>query len=160
MQPEIDVEPDWGRIGGKVEKKNICSNGQKKEASRLGVKSGYEVLLLQWQNWRMKQSWGKEIENSTFAPTGRKEKQAELEEKLKKRIFAPTGRKEKQAELEEKLKKRIFAPTGRRDKQADLGKEIENSTFAPAGRKEKQAELEEKVEKKNICSNRQKREAS
>ena len=139
MQPEIDVEPDWGRIGGKVEKKNICSNGQKKEASRLGVKSGYEVLLLQWQNWRMKQSWGKEIENSTFAPTGRKEKQAELEEKLKKRIFAPTGR---------------------RDKQADLGKEIENSTFAPAGRKEKQAELEEKVEKKNICSNRQKEEAS
>ena len=40
------------------------------------------------------------------------------------------------------------------------GKEIENSTFAPTGRKEKQAELEEKVEKKNICSNRQKEEAS
>ena len=94
-----------------------CSNGQKSEASRLGVKCVYEEWLLQWQNWRIKQSWGKEIENSTFAPTGRKEKQAEFGGKLKKRIFAPTGRKKKQAGLGEKLKNRTFTPTKRKEEK-------------------------------------------
>ncbi len=73
-----------------------CSNGKTREASRLGVKSGYEEWLLQWQNWRMKQTWGKEIENSTFAPTGRKEKQAELEEKVEKKNIC-SNRQKKQA---------------------------------------------------------------
>ena len=70
---------DEADLGQRDRKQYICSNRQKSEASRLGVKSGYEVLLLQWQNWRIKQSWGKEIENSTFAPTGRRKKQAGLE---------------------------------------------------------------------------------
>ena len=43
MQPEIDSRVDGSRIGvefwEKVEKKNICSNGQKEEASRIGAKS-------------------------------------------------------------------------------------------------------------------------
>ena len=51
-------------------------------------------MLLQWQNWRMKQTWGKEIENSTFAPTGRKEKQAELEEKVEKKNICSNRQKE------------------------------------------------------------------
>ena len=76
--------------------KSGCSNGKTSEASRFGVKSGYEVCLLQWQNWRMKQAWGKEIENSTFAPTGRKEKQAELEEKVEKKNIC-SNRQKRQA---------------------------------------------------------------
>ena len=118
MPPGIDLRLDWSRIegelfflGGKAEKKNVCSNGQKEEASRLGVKCGYEVCLLQWQNWRMKQSRGKEMENRIFAPTGRRKKQAEFGEKLKKRIFAPTGRRDKQAELGEKAKIEENPPT-------------------------------------------------
>ena len=76
--------------------KYCCSNGKTSEASRLGVKCVYEEWLLQWQSWRMKQNWGKEIENSTFAPTGRKEKQAELEEKVEKKNIC-SNRQKKQA---------------------------------------------------------------
>ena len=102
-----------------------CSNGKTREASRLGVKSGYEEWLLQWQNWRMKQTWGKEIENCTFAPIGRKEKQAELGEKLKKRIFAPTGRRKKQAGLGQRERKQdIYSnKKKRREKQVGVTKQ-------------------------------------
>ena len=43
MQPGIDsrVDGSWigVELGEKVEKKNICSNRKKKEASRIGAKS-------------------------------------------------------------------------------------------------------------------------
>lgn len=60
----------------------------------------------------------------------------------------------------EKQKDRMFAPTGRRDKQAELGEKLKKRIFAPTGRRDKQVEFWGKVEKKNICSNRQKEEAS
>ena len=70
---------------------------------------------------------------------GKKRSKLDWSKRAEKRNVAPTGRRKKQAEFGEKLKKRIYAPTGRRDKQVEFGG---------------------KVEKKNICSNRQKREAS
>ena len=90
---------DEADLGQRDRKQYICSNRQKEEASRLGVKSVYEEWLLQWQNWRMKQNWGKEIENSTFAPTGRKEKQAELEEKVEKKNICSNGQKRQASRL-------------------------------------------------------------
>ncbi|MBU5477220.1 hypothetical protein KQI72_10930 [Eubacterium sp. MSJ-21] len=42
-------------------------------------------------------------------------------QKLKKRIFAPTGRKEKQAELGQKAEIEENPPMPRRKKQAELG---------------------------------------
>lgn len=67
MEAGVGVE-----LGEKAEKQNICSNGKKEEASWIGGKAKIE-------------------ENP---PKPRREKQAELGEKLKKRIFAPTKRKE------------------------------------------------------------------
>ena len=49
VAPMVILE-DEAELGQRDRKQYIRSNGQKSEASRVGVKSVYEEWLLQWQN--------------------------------------------------------------------------------------------------------------
>ncbi len=91
---KLDLDRIGTELGQRDRKQYICSNGQKRQASRLGVKYVYEEWLLQWQNWRMKLGWGKEIENSTFAPMAKQEKQAGFGEKAEKQNICSNRKKE------------------------------------------------------------------
>ena len=77
--------------------------------------------MLQQAEETSKLDWGKEIENCTFAPIGRKEKQAELGEKLKKRIFAPTGRRDKQVEFWGKVEKKDICSNRQKEEASWIG---------------------------------------
>lgn len=91
---KLDLDRIGTELGQSMYMKYGCSNGKTREASRIGVKYVYEEWLLQWQNWRMKLGWGKEIENSTFAPMAKQEKQAGLGQKVEKQDICSNGQKE------------------------------------------------------------------
>lgn len=64
---------------------------------------------------------GQKAEIEENPPTPRRKKQAEFWEKLKKRIFAPTGRKEKQAGLEQRDRKQDICSNRKKKREKQVG---------------------------------------
>lgn len=80
---------------------------------------------------------GQKLKKRIFAPTGRKEKQAELGQKDEKQNICSNGKKREASRIGAKESKRgTLLQRAEETSKLDWGKEIENRIFAPTGRKE------------------------
>ena len=104
---------------------------------------------------------GEKQKNRMFAPTGRKEERAGLEQKSRKAECCSKLEKREVSWIGAKESKRgMLLQAGEKRSKLDWSKRVEKRNVAPSRKKEKQARLEQKSRKEERCSNRQKEEAS
>ena len=102
--------------------------------------------------------WGEKQKNRMFAPTGRKEERAGLEQKSRKAECCSKLEKREVSWIGAKESKRgTLLQAGKKRSKPDWSKRVEKRNVAPTGRRKKQAGLEQRDRKQDIYSNKKKR---